>query len=556
MTTIDSTDTIAAVLELTSEGLAITDAAQTVIHANPTFAALSGHALDELIGCDLMQLLAMFNEPPALERLHEVLCAGGCWTAQVLRPQVPHDRLELHVQGVLDAQQVLQQCIARIRFADHATHHAGSAAQIDTLTGLPNRYLLADRFEQALIAGQRAKRSVAVLTIGVDRLARVNDGLGHSVGDLVIQEIARRLSQTVRRSDTVARLESDQFVLLLQVSAQDDTVIVAQKLLSIMKTPLIVNDQELIVTVSVGISIFPTDANDQDDLLKASASAMHHAKLLGGNSYQFFSNSMNLKAKQLIELETELRRALERHEFVVYYQPKVNIESEKIVGAEALVRWNHPQRGVVSPAAFIDVAEESGLIGEIGAWVLNQVCIDNARWLAEGLAVVRISVNVAAPQFRDQGIFDQVTEILATTGLPACYLELEITENMLVTDTEQVIAKLRHLRDLGLHIAIDDFGTGYSSLSYLAKFPITTLKIDRAFIRDLEHQQSTAEITRAIIALSQGLQLNMVAEGAETEQHIDFLRQHGCHTVQGFYYSRPVPSDQFEQLLRDGWIHR
>lgn len=548
---------LTTLLELTAEGILIEDADRLVVQSSPAFEALTGLTAEDVQGRTIESLLAESSAQDTLDAMRQGLRESGGWSGRLtLRCKDGAPRaFEVRLKTIPVSNDALPQHIASFKPCEEVPlADPGALSQLDALTGLPSRYLLKDRLEQALIAAQRAKRSVAVLSLGVDHLARINDGLGYEVGDHVLKEVGRRLEAAVRQSDTVARLTGDQFLLVMQVTAQNDTVIVAEKLLKTMNRPLTIEGQQLSVTASIGISIFPTDCVDQDSLLNGSASAMRHAKRVGRHCYQFFSSEMNQRAKQRIELESNIRKALENKEFLVYYQPKVNIETDRIVGAEALLRWNHPVRGMIPPGEFIPVAEESGLIDPLGEWVLRQVCVDNSRWLSQGLAVVPISVNVAAPQFRAHDIVDKVRAILTDTGLPSQYLELEITENMLMQDTERTIKKLLALRDLGLQVAIDDFGTGYSSLSYLAKFPITTLKIDRAFIRDIDEVQSTAEITRAIIGLSRGLELDIVAEGAETAGHIAFLRQHGCSTVQGFYYSRPVPTEAFERLLRKGCI--
>lgn len=366
--------------------------------------------------------------------------------------------------------------------------------------------------------------------------------------------IAGRLKQTTRNSDTVARLGGDQFGFVMAITAIDDSILVAEKILESINRPLDIDDHTVTLTASIGITLYPDDGEDISSLLQRSESAMRHVKANGGNNFHFFAAEMDQRARQRIELENRLRRALKEEEFVLFYQPKVDIDSSHIVGAEALIRWIDPEKGMISPIEFIPVAEESGLIVPIGKWVLEEACRQNKAWLDQGLPPVKVSINMAAPQFRDRNIVEQVKEVVKKSGLPERYIEIEITESMLVGDIETVIEKLNGLRDMGVDIAIDDFGTGYSSLSYLSRFPITTLKIDRAFVHDLESNKNTAEIARAIIALSQGLELEVVAEGAENAAHIEFLKEQGCNTVQGFFYSRPVDAESFGALLKKGVI--
>jgi EAL domain-containing protein (putative c-di-GMP-specific phosphodiesterase class I) len=340
--------------------------------------------------------------------------------------------------------------------------------------------------------------------------------------------------------------------MALQVASIDDGVIVAEKVLRSVQKTFHVNAKSLNVTVSIGISLYPKDADCANDLMKLADTAMHHAKKQGGNNFKFFAEDMNIKAKKRLEMETAIRQGLKHNEFILYYQPKVCADTEQIVGAEALIRWQSPERGFISPVDFIPIAEETGLIGEIGNWVLQEATRQNKFWQDQGLRPIRIAVNVAAPQFKAPDFIDHVRDALARNALGPEWLELEIVESMLMGDTDMTVEKLHQIREIGCHLSIDDFGTGYSSLSYLTRFPITTLKIDRAFIKDLENDKTMAEISRAIIGMSQGLELEVVAEGAETDAHIRFLKENGCQTVQGFYYSRPVPADEFAQLLKMG----
>ncbi|MBF0130415.1 MAG: bifunctional diguanylate cyclase/phosphodiesterase [Alphaproteobacteria bacterium] len=427
---------------------------------------------------------------------------------------------------------------------------------VDPLTGLPNRAIFLDRLHQSILGASRSKKSVAMLLVGVDRLAIVNDALGFGAGDRLLAELAGRLNQCVRATDAVTRLDGDHFGLALVISSLTDSVLVAEKVFHAVAKPFLIDGRELFITVSIGIGLYPADAGNQGDLIKKSESALRYAKSSGRNQYKFVSNDMNARARHRLELESRLRRALIQKEFLVYYQPKVDVESSMVVGMEALVRWKDPEQGMISPVDFIPIAEETGLIIGIGHFVLAEACRQNVQWLAEGLPHLKVSVNVSVRQLRSRTLVDEIGIVLRTSGLPAEMLELEITESMLVDNVDATLATLRAIRDLGVGLSIDDFGTGYSSLSYLSQLPITTMKIDRAFVSDVESNGKAAEIARAIIGLSKGLKLDVIAEGAETLAHIDFLREHGCALVQGFYYSRPLPPKEFAELVRRGPIVR
>jgi diguanylate cyclase len=427
--------------------------------------------------------------------------------------------------------------------------------KLDSLTGLPRYDLFVDRIDQAMIAAQRLNKSVAILIIGIDQLDRINDGYGYDTGNRVLKETADRIAHAIRRSDTAARPFAEMFGLVMQITSVEDSVLVAQKMLNALGQEMVIDDHAVNVTASVGISLFPSDGDSAAVLIKNAESALRHVKQQGGNGHEFFSQDMNDVARHRIEMENSLRRALNNKEFVVYYQPKVNLEDNAVVGAEALIRWMDPDRGMISPGEFIPVAEETSLIGEIGQFVMETACRQNSQWQEKGLKPVRISVNFTADQFHDRFILDKVQAVLSETFLSPEYLELEITESTLVGDMDKVIDKLTAFRAMGLHVSIDDFGTGYSSLSYLSHFPITTLKIDRAFVKDMEVNSKTAEITNAIIGLSRGLSLEVVAEGAESLEHVKILRDKGCDLVQGFYFSRPLPADEFEKILELGYLY-
>ena len=527
------------------DAVVVADGDRRLLRLNNAFEALTGHAAEAVL--DKIGEDATFTHLQLAEAMGE--SGGGRWEG-FLRCADGADRpFEMTLAAVNGEAPFPSHYIGLIRPAVVAGERR---IGYDELTGLPNQEIFLDRVEQAVLQRTRTGSAIALLIMGLDRFTLVNDALGHAAGDRMLVEVARRLRQCVRETDTAVRLEGDRFAMVMSITDVDDSVIVAEKVLSAAKEPYVMDGQEVVCTFSIGIALFPQDAGSGAQLIKLAEHALHYAKSSGRNQFQFFSKDMNRKAKTRLDLEARMRRALTNREYVVYYQPKVCNDDESIVGAEALVRWQDPDRGLVSPAEFIPVAEETGLIEQIGTWVLNDTCRQNRHWQQLGIPPVRISVNVSTRQFRSRSFVDTVVSALADTGLDADWLELEITESMLMSDVETAVRKMGALRQLGIGLSIDDFGTGYSSLSYLGRFPLTTLKIDRAFIADVSTNPKTAEIARAIIGLSKGLNLEVVAEGAELIEHIAFLKEHGCHTVQGFFYSKPVPAAEFEAMLRNG----
>ncbi len=423
----------------------------------------------------------------------------------------------------------------------------------DALTGLPNRSLLGDRIAQALVRGGRDGRSVAVLFIDLDQFKFVNDSLGHDVGDLLLRAVSDRLRSTVREGDTVARQGGDEFVIVLhEVARETDVAEVAQKVLTALHPPFVVEDHELFVAASVGISLYPQDGEDVHTLLRAADMAMYRAKEEGRNNFQFFAADMNARLSERLTLEGSLRHALEREEFALYYQPQVDLASGQVVGMEALLRWRHPELGLVPPVKFIPLAEETGLIVAIGAWVLKKACAQNKAWQDAGLPRLTVAVNLSARQFRRSDLVHGVLRVLEETGLPARCLDLELTEGTIMHDPERVADVLQQLSDMGVQLSVDDFGTGYSSLGYLKRFPIDKVKIDQSFVRDVTSDPDDAAIAKTIVSIAHDMRMKVIAEGTETEGQVEALRSYGCDEIQGYLFSRPLPADEFEALLRTG----
>jgi diguanylate cyclase (GGDEF)-like protein/PAS domain S-box-containing protein len=423
-------------------------------------------------------------------------------------------------------------------------------AQHDSLTDLPNRTLLKDRLMQSMSLAQRHRQKLAVLYLDVDRFKHINDSLGHGIGDRVLQSVAQRLLSCVRGSDTVSRHGGDEFVIILADAVQaQDAIVSADKILLALAAPHLIEQHDLSITASIGIAVYPDDGTDAETLMKHADFAMLHAKDTGRNNFQFFKPEMNVRAIERQSLESNLRHALEDEQFVLHYQPKINLETGTIVGAEALIRWRHPQRGLITPAHFIPVAEECGFIVPISRWVLREACRQARAWQDAGLPPMRIAINTSAADLRAKDFVAAVRTILAETGLEPRYLELEFTEKFLMHDTQATATVLRQLKEIGVHLALDDFGTGYSSLSYLKRFPIDTLKIDQSFVRDLTTDTDDASIVRAVIGMGDSLHMLVVAEGVETREQLEFLREHACPEGQGFYFSHPVVAGEFSQLM-------
>ncbi len=426
-------------------------------------------------------------------------------------------------------------------------------AYYDALTGLPNRVLLQDRLHQAIIEANRHERLVALLFMDLDRFKSINDTLGHERGDLLLKKVAQRLQSCVRPGDTVARPGGDEFIVVLaDVAHVDDVSRVTHKIIDVFSLPFEIGGRELFVTCSIGITLYPFDDRDIETLYRNADAAMYHAKDEGGNNFQFYSAEMNAQSFKHLVLENALRRAIERDELRLHYQPQVDLHSGRMVGAEALVRWQHPELGLVSPADFILLAEETGLIVPIGEWVLRQACAQARAWQDAGLPPLRVAVNLSARQFRQKNLLDVITTALQHVDLEPKWLEVEVTESLVMGDVNRAIDVLRGLERMGVSVAMDDFGTGYCSLSYLRRLPIDVIKIDRSFIEHIPDNPDDVAIATAIIALAKSLQLTVVAEGVETQAQLNFLRQHGCDTAQGYYYSRPLPPEDFVRFLGPG----
>ncbi len=545
------------VMASTSEGIMISDALapdHPTTYVNPAFQRITGYAPEEVIGRNGRLFLGGDLDQPGVEALRRLLREQGDGTVvlRCYRKDGTPFWNELSVSPVKDGDRVthtvsiLKDVTDRMRQEEEllkSAHH-------DTLTGLANRTLLNDRLGQAIAVAQRHERRVGILFIDIDNFKLINDSLGHEVGDILLKETARRLSDCLRDGDTVARIGGDEFVLLLaDMEHEDNVAFIADRVLSAMVMPFAHSSGELYLSASVGASFFPRDGRDSATLLKHADIAMYRAKEHGRNNFQVFTAEMQSRIDQRLTLETHLRKALERGEFVLYYQPQVSLESGRIVGSEALIRWPHARMGLVSPAQFIPLAEETGLIVPIGEWVLDTACAQIRAWQDAGLPPLGVAVNLSARQFRQNNLVQIIDQCLRRHQVDSAHLELEMTESMVMQDPDQTILILRQLKELGASISLDDFGTGYSSLSHLRRFPIDVLKVDQSFVRDVTTNKDDAAIAASIIALAHSLQLSVIAEGVETQAQLHYLDGQRCDVVQGYYFSRPVPAEEFAAML-------
>jgi len=432
------------------------------------------------------------------------------------------------------------------KLTEQRVHHV---AQHDVLTGLPNRSLLQDRLGQAVAQATRSGRPVWVMLLDLDRFKYVNDSMGHKAGDVLLMTVAARLRSALRDTDTVARMSGDEFVVILTEDSEPLTPDIVQRVMDSVAQPVLLGGREFFVTCSVGVAAYPSGATPADSLIEHADIAMYRAKKLGRNNFQFYTPAMNEESLERVRIESGLRNALERKEFVLHYQPQVDLKSGRIVGMEALIRWQHPELGMVAPNRFVGVAEETGLIVPIGAWVMRTACAQNKAWQDAGLGMLRVAVNLSARQFGAADLVPSIEAALRDSGLAPSCLELELTESLFMGDIAPAVELLHRMKALGVNLSIDDFGTGYSSFSYLSRFPIDVLKIDRSFVSDITHDANDAAIVDSIIALAHNLRLSVIAEGVETAEQLDYLRLQGCDEMQGYYFSRPLPAEDFARLL-------
>ena len=548
-------------MESMRDAFVIFDAGQgTTLEWNPAAATMFGYSREDVIGQPLQQFIFPLRYREQVQRGMEHFAATdqGALFGKTLEFIALHrNGEEFPVEMSLSVMRLEEKSCA-VGIVRDITERKRYQAQLerqanfDDLTGLPNRNLLADRLSQALARCQQNNKDLALLTFNLDRFREVIDSLGHRLGDQLLRDVATRLTRVSESIDTLAHTSGDEFVLLVDGGDTGETIALAQLVLKTLEQPFLLNGRELFLSASIGIAVFPKDGESAEILLKNAAAAMYRTKASTGNSFSFYSAEMNAHSLERLNLEVDLRYAIERDELRLYYQPQMSLRSGAMIGMEALLRWQHPIRGLISPLDFIPLAEETGLIVPIGEWVLRTACTQNRAWQVAGLPAVRVAVNLSARQFEAQDMAALIAQMLGDTGLDPRYLELELTESLAMGNAKVFIDVTEGMKKLGVSLSIDDFGTGYSSLSYLKRFAIDRLKIDQSFVRDIVRDPDSASIVEAVIALSHGLGLSVIAEGVETEAQLNFLRTCGCDEMQGFYFSRPLPSAEFEQVLREG----
>ncbi|WP_428718465.1 putative bifunctional diguanylate cyclase/phosphodiesterase [Undibacterium curvum] len=524
----------------------------SIVYVNPAFERITGYHADEVIGREGRFLVRDDLQQPDLEEIRTALREKreGRALLRNYRKDGTQFWNELHISPVKDARgantthfvSVINDVSERVNYQKELEYQANH----DSLTGLANRNLLNDRITQAIAWAKRQDLHVGVLLLDLDHFKLINDGSGHGAGDEMLKQVAYRLRQCVRDTDTVARLGGDEFVVVLtDLPDSSDVDIVADKILQALSRPIQIQAVDVFVTASIGISVYPRDGDHGEILLRYADIAMYRVKEHGRNSVRQFVPEMGLNAISRLNMESALRRGLERGEFLLHYQPKIDLDQQTVVGAEALVRWNHPQIGMVHPVEFIPLAEETGLILPLGEWVLAEACRQQVRWREQGLGDLQVAINISSRQFRQEDLAGRIAAIIAAAGANPAYITLELTESMVMQDVNSTLSTLRSLKKLGLSISLDDFGTGYSSLSYLRRFPIDELKIDKSFVNDIHTDPDDAAIASAVIAMGLSLGLNVVAEGVERQEQIQLLRDMRCSQVQGYYFARPMDAQSF-----------
>ncbi|MBI3285681.1 MAG: EAL domain-containing protein [Burkholderiales bacterium] len=543
-----------------SNGIMITRSDEhdhSIVYVNPAFERITGYSALEVIGREGRFLVREDLAQPDLEEIRAALREKREGQALLRNYRKDGSQFwnELHISPVKDAGgaatthfvSVINDVSERVNYQKELEYQATH----DSLTGLANRNLLNDRITQAIAWAKRQELSVGLMLLDLDHFKLINDASGHGAGDEMLKQVAQRLSHCVRETDTVARLGGDEFVIVLtDLPESGDVDVVAEKILQAMARPFEINDHEVFVTASIGISLYPRDGDHGEILLRYADIAMYRVKEHGRNSVRQFVPEMGVTAISRLNMEGALRRGLERNEFTLHYQPKIDLAKQNIVGVEALVRWHHPQIGLIHPIEFIPLAEETGLILQLGEWVLSEACRQQVIWRQEGLGSLQIAINMSPRQFRQEDLAERVAKIFAATGADPAHVTLELTESMVMQDVSSTLVALRALKNLGLSISLDDFGTGYSSLSYLRRFPIDELKIDKSFINDIDENPDDAAIASAIIAMALSLGLRVVAEGVERKEQADVLLKMGCSHVQGYYFGRPLDVSDFALRFR------
>ncbi|MEI7612763.1 MAG: EAL domain-containing protein [Betaproteobacteria bacterium] len=546
----------ATVFEHSVEMVVITDALHRILMVNPAFTTLTGYSADEVVGQNTRMLSSGVHDAHFFQFVWDTVRSVGHWQGELWNRRKDGDVFPqlLSISQVLDEQGVVSHyVVVASDISEHkaSQEHIQKLAHFDALTGLPNRSLLADRVAQAISRMDRNNQSLALVFLDLDRFKNVNDSLGHRVGDQLLIQVAERLKSALRDEDTVSRLGGDEFIMVLPGANADGATHVVEKVLKTLSRPYSIEPHELTITPSLGIAMYPLDGDSYETLSMCADAAMYRAKQSGRHTYRFFTREMQERSERTLQLENALRRVLENNQLQLYFQPQIALISNRVIGVEALLRWTHPELGAVSPADFIPVAEDSGLILPIGEWVLRAAVAQMKEWIDSGMKPMVMAVNLSAVQFRQADLPLLVSNVLDEFDLPAKYLELELTEGVAMEDPLAAIEMMNLLHERGIRLSIDDFGTGYSSLSYLKRFKVYKLKIDKSFVRDISRDPEDEAIVDAIIGLSRSLGLQTIAEGVETAEQLAFLRSKGCDEVQGYYFGKPMPAVEFEAFLRD-----
>ena len=546
----------AEVIKNTEEAIIISDANNVIVSVNRAFVRITGYSEAEVIGKNPRILNSGRQGKEFYQAMWQSIKEIGYWQGEIWNRRKSGEIYPewLSISTVKNSRNEIMRHVAifmDITKRKEVEQRIHLLAYYDPLTSLPNRVLFGDRLGQALAASRRGGGKVALLFLDLDRFKSINDSLGHAAGDSLLQSVADRLKLCIREMDSICRQGGDEFMVLLPgIEKREDVAAIAQKILAAMSDPHYIEGRNLVVSFSIGISIYPADADTPEALIQNADAAMYHAKEHGRNNFQFFTPDMNAEALDLLSLEADFRRAMVNGELQIYYQPQIDNATGAIVGVEALARWLHPERGFVPPSRFVSIAEESGLIGQLGEWVLRTACAQNRKWQEDGIVKIPVAVNLSALQFHQKDLVELIVGILHETGLEPRYLELELTEGIIMKNAESTIATLNALKKAGVLLSIDDFGTGYSSLSYLKRFPIDKLKIDQSFIRDVATNENDALITTTIISMGHNLRFKVIAEGVETAEQISFLKEHQCDETQGYYVSTPLPPEKLVRFIQ------
>jgi diguanylate cyclase (GGDEF)-like protein/PAS domain S-box-containing protein len=544
----------AQVFEGIGESIIISDTERRILSVNRAFTQITGYTLEEVRGQHPSMFRSDKHETTFYDALWQAVEKNGYWQGEVWSRKRSGEVYPQWISITAVPDEVgktkhfisIANDISARKSAEERIHYL---AHFDLLTDLPNRVLLQDRMSQAIAAAERDREEIAILFIDLDRFKQINDSLGHPVGDRVLKTVAERIKRCIRDSDTGARLGGDEFVVVLPKTGAEGAAHVAQKIQESLSDPFLIGTHKLSVTPSIGMSIYPHDGTELHTLIKNADSAVYRAKELGRNNFQFFTHTMTRAAFESMMVENGLRQAITDGDLVLHYQPQLELATGRIIGAEALVRWNRPGKGLSYPDQFIHIAEDAGLIVPIGKWVVAEACRQNAQWLQMGLSPGRVAVNLSAVQFRNKGFSKYMAETLQETGLDATYLDIELTESVVMEDIEKSVLTMKELAAMGISLSIDDFGTGYSSLYYLKRLPLHKLKIDRTFVQDCAHDSDDAAIVHAVISLAHSLRLMVLAEGVENAEQLNFLATHRCDALQGYYFSKPLSAEAYTAYL-------